>query len=379
MSNFDLTSLAVKMLCPNNIVKTDDLDLPSVMVYIPAFKNSDVLTGGNDSIHPAFIVNGVQISGFYYGKYQAVVHTVQDSDGNNITAAYSLPGEDPQANINFDTARTRCEAKGHGWHLSTNAEWAAIALWCKKNGFLPYGNNNNGKDTRENNYKAIPTYTETSSGVKMTCRVATGTGPLTWSHDGSLSGIWDLNGNVWEWQGGIRLVWGELQILTNNDAADPDNPQNTTSTCWKAINAEDGALVTPECSVSDTSAKLSGKTVKLDYVSNKWTYSTSVTSSVDSSRSCLFANVTADSSICDAAKILLRSLALLPDTDAVADDYEGDYVWWNNGVAERSVYRGGSWGNGPGGGVFSLYGYNSRGHAYTTLGFRLAYIPEVIG
>ena len=40
-------------------------DLPSVMVYIPAFKNSDVLKGGNDSIHPAFIVNGQQIPGFY--------------------------------------------------------------------------------------------------------------------------------------------------------------------------------------------------------------------------------------------------------------------------------------------------------------------------
>ena len=71
MANFDLTNLAVKMICPNNVVKTDDTDLPSVLVYIPKFKNSDVLTGGNDSTHPAFIVNGVEIPGFYYGKYQA--------------------------------------------------------------------------------------------------------------------------------------------------------------------------------------------------------------------------------------------------------------------------------------------------------------------
>ena len=137
MANFDLTNLAVKMICPNNVVKTDDTDLPSVLVYIPKFKNSDVLTGGNDSTHPAFIVNGVEIPGFYYGKYQAKVYN---------SVAYSLPGEDPTASINFDTARARCEAKGAGWHLSTNAEWAAIALWCKKNGFLPYGNNNYGKE-----------------------------------------------------------------------------------------------------------------------------------------------------------------------------------------------------------------------------------------
>ena len=34
MANFDLTNLAVKIICPNNVVKTDDTDLPSVLVYI---------------------------------------------------------------------------------------------------------------------------------------------------------------------------------------------------------------------------------------------------------------------------------------------------------------------------------------------------------
>lgn len=364
MANFDLTNLAVKMICPNNVVKTDDTDLPSVLVYIPKFKNSDVLTGGNDSTHPAFIVNGVEIPGFYYGKYQAKVYN---------SVAYSLPGEDPTASINFDTARARCEAKGAGWHLSTNAEWAAIALWCKKNGFLPYGNNNYGKDSRESNYKAVPSYYESDK----IARVATGTGPISWSHDKTMAGIWDLNGNVWEWQGGIRLVWGELQILANNDAADPDNPQNATSTCWKAINAADGALVDPESKTTDSSAHVSGKTVKLDYVNNKWTYSTSITNAKDEGRSCAFYQVAADSSIGDAAKVMLRALALLPDSDVTTDVYEGDYVWWNNGVAERCVFRGGSWASGAGAGVFSLCGGDSRGAAGTGLGFRAAYIPEI--
>ena len=359
MANFDLTNLAVKMICPNNVVKTDDTDLPSVLVYIPKFKNSDVLTGGNDSTHPAFIVNGVEIPGFYYGKYQAKVYN---------SVAYSLPGEDPTASINFDTARARCEAKGAGWHLSTNAEWAAIALWCKKNGFLPYGNNNYGKDSRESNYKAVPSYYESGK----IARVATGTGPISWSHDKTMAGIWDLNGNVWEWQGGIRLVWGELQILANNDAADPDNPQNATSTCWKAINAADGALVDPESKTTDSSAHVSGKTVKLDYVNNKWTYSTSITNAKDESRGCAFYQVAADSSIGDAAKVMLRALALLPDSDVTTDVYEGDYMWWNNGVAERCVFRGGSWPDGASAGVFCLNGNNSRSNANTNIGFRAA-------
>lgn len=374
MANFDLSSLALKSVCPNNEIFVDDADLPSVMVYIPKFKNSDVLTGGNDSTHPAFIVNGQEIPGFWYSKYQNVVHTTQLTDGS-IAAAYSLPGEDPAANITFDTARSRCEAKGAGWHLSTNAEWAAIALWCKKNGFMPYGNNNYGKDTRESNYKAIPSMEKDSS--ERTQRVATGTGPLTWSHDKTLSGIWDLNGNVWEWQGGIRLVWGELQILANNDAADPDNPQNTTSVCWKAINAADGSLVEPECEVGDSSATLSGSTVKLDYVSNAWQWTTTVTSSQDASRSCTFGKVAAAEAVGEVAKILLRSLTLLPDEGAEEDDYEGDYFYWNNGVAERCVARGGLWANGTSAGVFCLAGNNSRSHSNANVGFRSAYIPEI--
>ena len=373
MANYDLSSLALQSVCPNNVIKVDDSDLPSVLVYIPKFKNSDVLTGGNSATHPAFIVNGSEIPGFYYSKYQNVVHAVTNTEGYNVTAAYSLPGEDPAVNIDFDTSRARCEAKGHGWHLSTNAEWAAIALWCKKNGFMPYGNNNYGKDTRESNYKAIPMSTDSG----RTGRVATGTGPLTWSHDKTLSGIWDLNGNVWEWQGGIRFVWGELQILANNDAADPDNPQNETSVCWKAINAADGSLVEPECHVSDTAAKLSGSTIKLDYVSGAWVYTTTVTSSVDQSRSCLFAKVTAAAAVGAAAKVLLRSLALLPDEGATEADYEGDYYWLNNGVAERCVFRGGGWNFGADAGVFSFAGAYSRASVNWNVGFRSAYIPEI--
>ena len=372
MANYDLSSLALQSVCPNNVIKVDDSDLPSVLVYIPKFKNSDVLTGGNSATHSAFIVNGSEIPGFYYSKYQNVVHTTKLTDGD-VTAAYSLPGEDPAVSINFDTSRARCEAKGAGWHLSTNAEWAAIALWCKKNGFLPYGNNNYGKDTRESNYKAIPTSTDSGK----TGRVATGTGPLTWSHDKTLSGIWDMNGNVWEWQGGIRFVWGELQILANNDAADPDNPQNETSVCWKAINAADGSLVEPECHVSDTAAKLSGSTIKLDYVSGAWVYTTTVTSSVDQSRSCLFAKVTAAAAVGAAAKVLLRSLALLPDEGATEADYEGDYYWLNNGVAERCVIRGGGWYDGADAGVFYFRGGHSRALVGWSVGFRSAYIPEI--
>ena len=112
-------------------------------------------------------------------------------------------------------------------------------------------------------------------------------------------------------------------------------------------------------------------------MNNKWTYSTSITNAKDESRSCAFYQVAADSSIGDAAKVMLRALALLPDSDVTTDVYEGDYMWWNNGVAERCVFRGGGWSHGAGAGVFCLYGPDSRGPVYPDLGFRAAYIPEI--
>ena len=366
MNNYNLTKMATQMFFPGNVAQLDDAGLPSIMVFIPAFKNSDVLTGGDDSTHPAFIVNGKEIPGFYYSKYQNVVHN---------GAAYSLPAEDPQTSVNFDTALAVCEAKGPGWHLSTAAEWAAIALWCKKNGFLPHGNNYYGKDQRESNFKAVPTANDASGNIS---RVATGTGPTTWSHDGTLSGIWDMNGNAWEWQAGLRLVWGELQILANNDAADPDNPKNTTSTCWKAINAADGSLVEPESKTTDTTAKTAGNTVKLDYINNAWVYSTSITSSESADRVCSLYKATCDGTVSDAAKVLLRSLALLPDSDVITDVYEGDTIRWNNGTAERVAFRGGGRAEGNGAGVFSLFGSSARSSTGANIICRAAYIPDII-
>lgn len=354
MPNFDLSNLALASVCPGNELIYDDKGMPSVMVKIPKQTYAQLGLGDSTATHPAFIVNGQEVDAIYISKYQNIVQNGR---------AYSLPAQDPKCSINFDTAAQYCAAKGEGWHLMTRAEWALLALWCKRNGFMPKGNNNYGRDHSEAAYKAIPTYYD---GGKI-ARVATGTGPLSWSHDNSPAGIWDLNGNVNEWVGGLRTVYGEVQVLANNNAADSAHSQIAASAEWKAIDAATGELIAPNGNGTTAGS------VKIDYISSKWTYSTGITTQEDKYKDCAFGGMTCDDTISDAAKQVLYGLALLP-YDATSANYESDRVYLNNGAAERAFCCGGYWGYSSGAGVFCLRGYDARSNTSTNLGFRSAFV-----
>lgn len=363
MSNFDIADLALKISCgASNELIYDDKGMPSVMVKLPKMTWKDLGIGTSTDTFPAWIINGHEVDYIYFSKYMNIVQN---------SRAYSLPGQDYANNITLDTSISRCTAKGEGWHLTTRLEWMAVALWCLKNGTLPLGNNNYGKDHTETVYKAIP---KTKDAEGKTLHVAGGTGPLTWSHNRQQDGIWDLNGNGYEWVGGIRTVYGELQVLSKdgvtfgNDAADPDNSQSATSSLWYAIDGTTGALITPNGSGTTTHS------LKADWVGGKWKWITgTISSQEDTYHSCVTQDAQVDTDVCEAAQHILQALGFYRIDGLDAGALGGDYLYMNNGAAERSFNCGGYCSSSSSAGVFSAGGYYARSYAGTSISLRAAY------
>ena len=357
-ANFDLTNLAVTGLAPGNELIYDNAGMPSIMVKIPKMTYKQLGMGESAAVHPAFIVNGQEVDAIYISKYQNIVQ-----DGR----AYSLGGVDPAASLDMDHARQYCEAKGEGWHLMTRMEWGLIQRMCEAAGFVPKGNNNYGRHDSESFYKAIPTY---MSGNKIG-RVATGTGPLTWYHDNSPSGISGLTGNVWEWMGAVRSVYGEIQFLVNNNGADSAHSQSPTSTEWKAISCVDGSFITPD------GKGTTANSVKIDIVGGKLQWAKTIThKNADGDwPSCTFGSITCSADIGANAKLLLQALGMMPYSSS--DLCAGHTCWFRNSDEERAFFSGCSWNN-PSNGLGSFNGNNPRSNVDDDIGFRAALPPSQI-
>lgn len=315
-----------------NTVIFDDQDLPSVMVRIPRFNFADVglskpggaPAGEYGEAMPAFRCDGAfgetgLVTAIYIGKYQAYEYG---------SRAYSLPYKDPKISIDFDDSKTDCTNKGTGWHLMTNAEWAAIAQWARENGTIPHGNNNYLEDVAEEHESAIPTQSGIVKGTSGTARHYTGTGPDTWNHDHGPFGIADMNGNVWEWVDGLKIDAKNIKVMPDKDGSDPGNDFGTAEGSW--INTSTDI---------DASGATSGEKILTLLTGDNFT-----------------------------------GLAIAATTDGAGSATYGYDGLWYTATGERVALRGGSWANGAQAGVFALGLGLLRSAASTDIGFRPAYV-----
>ena len=275
-------------------------------------------------------LRGRKVEAYLIGKYPATL-----IDG----VPYSLPYQQPAVNINHDEAIRLCEAKGPGWHLITNDEWAALAHQSREKGTLPRGNTNSGK-SHSHPEETGTTYPDSYG------KTLTGSGPVTWNHDGTAEGVADMCGNVLEHVGGIRFVDGQVQVIPDNGAA-AGADQSKDSPEWAPIYTADGDPVY---------YNVEGGHIKLQTVEPEekdW----------DGEQ---FTEL--DASLIDMPEKLIE-LGLYP-----APGYESDEHFYLDTNGEGIVSRGGHWRNGAPAGVFSLLGLYSRSHSPAPLGFRSALV-----
>ena len=317
----------------------DDKGFPSYMVIIPKFNVEDIDATYGTGVHPAFIVNGVQKPEIFIGAFQARIYD---------NRACSIPHVDPSININFDNSKAACTNKGAGWHLMTNWEWAAVALWCLKNGFQPRGNSNYGR-SHETDYKY-----ETGSRVDNlapgttsgTGRTLTGSGPASWRHNNTFNGIADLVGNIWEWQDGLKVIDGMIYMPT-------DNNYNLAEASWPSAG------------------------IGIDNVSSVPVFTTNVTNKTDTQIYKTWKDLTKkeDDTFEDSVLKMLMQAAIIPITIG-----GGSYIAAPNGrvyvntSGERIALRGGPWSSAVDAGLFALYLPYPRSRVYANIGFRPAFI-----
>lgn len=344
MANFDDLSMAVASFGGNNKVIFDDLEKPSIMVGFPKMKYSDLITGGTQDVIDPFKVDGVERDVLYVSKYANIIMNDR---------AYSLPMKDPKVYINFDQSLAACRKKGAGWGLTPNALWGAIILWCNRNGFLPRGNTNWGASYEKAYEKGvISAVIDAAKGG----RTATGSGPATWYHDGTIAGIADLCGLIWEWVAGLRIVGGEIQIIPYGNCMKLDCDMSADSTEWKAIKP-DGTLVAPG----------TAGTLHYDLVSGKIVISTSTNSE--------FSNNIAFSQLAAASGVNIPQIAklhgLIKDS---ADIYPASgHQHYVNSAGERLPFRGSYFDGASSGGVGALGLGLGRSFSGSIVGFRSAY------
>lgn len=375
---------------------------PNFFYPIPKMKSSDLDPSLPNHTHPAFIVNGQEISRRLIAVYKG---------GNFNGAAHSIPNVPPLVSLGADQLLSRIKACGTGFGPKTIADSGLLLLLARKLGYtVNKGNNNRGQDYRDGTLWAVNQSvavgaTRTFQGVQYTCLVAhttslatkpdiaplywqrgrriggipvasqisdsepnglntlTGSGPSSWRFGGKPNGIDDLTGNTNDTDYGARYVDGEIQILADNNAADPSADMSASSAAWKAIlpNSSDNGytLVTPG----------TAGTLHWNWLNSKLTLDTVTADTSIGEKSTAFKDLAVNSTNVPYVPSIMYELGLFPIS---GDTTQGTvYV---NPSGERFLRRGGYCNYTSGAGLGCVGGSGTRSGTYAYYGVRSGFL-----
>ena len=207
---------------------------------------------------------------------------------------------------------------------------------------MPHGNTDYGKDYYHKEEKAD------CDGCGYG-RSKTGSGPATWNHDNTIYSVSDLNGNVWEWLAGLRLLNGAIEYIPNNDAALTGWLKD--STAWQQLRTARGPVWVE---VEAGEITITDRKAAEDY-----------TPDYDGTR---IADLKIDLQEVPQA---LKDLGIVPDKRAESE--LKTYVYFDATEGEWLPIRGSSFYNTSNAGASALTLSSPRSYSHVSVGFRSAF------
>lgn len=326
-------------------------------LYINKYKCSAIYT--DDTNHTNLIYGMYNMAPAHSGGGFTVSYTGVTQKLDSINAA-SLPPHFPSSLKKYV----------HRKHLMTWSEYGWLCLkFASDLSFNPSGDTNYGADTAGRMASPAP-YKYDNQYRPHTMN---GTGPREWRHNGKFTGIADLVGGCRGIISGVKIKNGIIMIIdfTQQEKDSLSSAELAdSSSLWKAISVADGSLIDP--------ATIDGETVKA-YCIDMLQEMTSNTGGFQISDEILIRDGGYYTSV-DNAEVEFKEglrkewkiqfIGLVPFSDGIA--LVGRQYMRNADNAAFVLIPWGAWGSSSIAGPRCVYGTDSFGGAYGSLGALLA-------